>query len=136
METNKIVERQYTYIEKGKPHTVKRRYFVKHDREIKNSELDEYFKYHLDELQNKKNKLKDIVDEYNKNHLKISYAKFYMKYKEIFGYRKNHKHVEEDDNEDYLAMHPKRNKNNKLIEIDNVDDLDKINFYSDNEIEN
>lgn len=100
METNKIVERQYTYIEKGKPHTVKRRYFVKHDRDIKNSELDEYFKYHLDELQNKKNKLKDIVDEYNKNHLKISYAKFYMKYKEIFGYRKNHKHVEEDDNID------------------------------------
>ena len=118
METNKIVERQYTYIEKGKPHTVKRRYFVKHDREIKNSELDEYFKYHLDELQNKKNKLKDIVDEYNKNHLKISYAKFYMKYKEIFGYRKNHKHVEDNDN---------NNEYNDTDIIDNVANEEETN---------
>ena len=98
METNKIVERHYTYKSKaGKPYTVKRRYFVKHDRQIKNNELDEYFKYHLDELQNKKNKLKDIVDEYNSNHLKISYAKFYLKYKEIFGYRKNHKEIQEEE---------------------------------------
>ena len=125
METNKIVERQYTYIEKGKPHTVKRRYFVKHDREIKNNELDEYFKYHLDELQNKNNKLKDIVDEYNKNHLKISYAKFYMKYKEIFGYRKNHKHVEEDDNEF-----------NKFAGNNVANDNDNIDNEINNEIEN
>ena len=52
METNKIVERHYTYKSKtGKPYIVKRRYFVKHDRQIKNNELDEYLKYHLDELQ-------------------------------------------------------------------------------------
>ena len=109
METNKIVERHYTYKSKtGKPYTVKRRYFVKHDRQIKNDELDEYFKYHLDELQSKK-KLKDIVDEYNSNHLKISYAKFYLKYKEIFGYRKNHKEIQEE--EDFEENEDEETKN-------------------------
>ena len=102
MENNeKYVERQYTYKTKnGKDYIVKRKYFVKADRAVKNNELDEYFKYHIDELKSKK-KLKDIVDEYNSNHSKVSYAKFYLKYKNVFGYRKNRKeNVNETTNEE------------------------------------
>ena len=102
MENNgNTVERKYTYKTKnGKDYIVKRKYTVKADRIVKNNELDEYFKYHIDELTSKK-KLKDIVDEYNSNHSKVSYAKFYLKYKTVFGYRKNRKeniNNEEEDN--------------------------------------
>ena len=92
MENNgNTVERKYTYKTKnGKDYIVKRKYTVKADRIVKNNELDEYFKYHIDELTSKK-MLKDIVDEYNSNHSKVSYAKFYLKYKAVFGYRKNRK---------------------------------------------
>ena len=98
MENNEnTVERKYSYKTKnGKDYIVKRKYTVKADRIVKNNELDEYFKYHIDELTSKK-KLKDIVDEYNSNHSKVSYAKFYLKYKAVFGYRKNRK---ENTNED------------------------------------
>ena len=96
MNNEKYVERQYTYKTKnGKDYIVKRKYFVKADRAVKNNELDEYFKYHIDELKSKK-KLKDIVDEYNSNHSKVSYAKFYLKYKAVFGYRKNRKEINDE----------------------------------------
>ena len=71
MNNEKYVERHYTYKTKnGKDYIVKRKYYVKADRAVKNNELDEYFKYHIDELTSKK-KLKDIVDEYNSNHSKV-----------------------------------------------------------------
>lgn len=105
-----IVEKQYKYSKNGKEIVVKRKYTIKTARLIQNDELDQYFRDNEDELRSKK-KLKDIVEEYNKNHSKVSYAKFYVKYKNVFGYRKNRKtaslkavtDVPSTDNNDHLS---------------------------------
>lgn len=86
-----IVTREYKYNKNGKTVVVKRKYTVTGDRIIKNSELDNYFKDNVEVLTSKK-KLKDIVEEYNKTHSPhVSYSMFYRKYKNVFGFRKNHK---------------------------------------------
>ena len=89
-----IIEKQYKYSKNGKDIIIKRKYTIKTARIIQNNELDQYFKDNQEELRSKK-KLKDIVEEYNKNHSKVSYAKFYLKYKNVFGYRKNRKTTDE-----------------------------------------
>lgn len=86
-----IVTREYKYNRNGKTFVVKRKYTVTGDRKNKNLELDNYFKVNKDLLTSKK-KLKDIVEEYNNNHSShVSYSMFYNKYKNMFGFRKNHK---------------------------------------------
>ena len=121
MEARRSVEKCYTCNKNGKEYTIKRRYTVRADRIVKNDELDEYFKNNADTLKSNK-KLKDIVDEYNNNHSKVSYAKFYLKYKSIFGYRKNRKQQEDkqqehneistDDN-DHLSESRETSEDNK-----------------------
>lgn len=91
------VTKEYKYNKNGKTVVVKRKYTVKGDRIIKNSELDNYFKDNVDVLTGKK-KLKDIVEEYNNTHSShVSYSMFYQKYKNVFGFRKNHKDKAEDN---------------------------------------
>ena len=63
METG-IITKEYIYNKNGKNVIVRRKYTVKGDRKTKHTELDDYFKYNIDELKSKK-KLKDIVEDYN-----------------------------------------------------------------------
>lgn len=89
------IKREYKYNKNGKTVTIKREYTVKGDRKIKSSELDKYFKDNIEILTGNK-KLKDIVEEYNNNHSShVSYSMFYQKYKNVFGFRKNHKNKPE-----------------------------------------
>ena len=84
------VVKEYTYNKNGKPVTIKRKYTIKGDRITKQNELDEYFKNHAEEIRNGK-KLTDVVTDYNNTHeLQVSYSMFYQKYKNCFGFRKNH----------------------------------------------
>lgn len=101
MNTDKnIVEKTYTYTYNGKPRVVKRKYAVDVDRINKNNELDEYFKYNLDEIKSSK-RLKDVFDDYLSNHSKISFGKFYLKYRAVFGRRRtkepNNDETEEEE---------------------------------------
>ena len=84
------IEKQYVYEKNGKRITIKRKYVNKQNRTLKNNELDEFFKNNAEDLKSRKT-LKTILDPYNNNHAPVSYAKFYSKFKTVFGYRKNHK---------------------------------------------
>ena len=100
METGHIIEKQYVYQKKnGKQCIIKRKYTTTQNRALKNRELDEYFTSNKEELKSRR-KLKDILDEYNNNHARVSYAKFYLKFKNEFGYRKNHRRSTETENND------------------------------------
>ena len=115
------VTREYTYIKNGKTIVVKRKYAVKGDRVIKNSELDNYFKDNVDELTSRKKKLKDIVEEYNNSHsAHVSYSKFYQKYKDVFGFRKNHKD-KSSDSDTTTSSDSEPDNNNKPDPIINTE---------------
>ena len=115
------VTREYKYIKNGKTVVVKRKYTIKGDRIIKNSELDNYFKDNVEVLTSKK-KLKDIVEEYNNTHSShVSYSMFYQKYKNVFGFRKNHKDKPEIKQEEKIEQEEKTEQ-----EINNDNEREKI----------
>ena len=119
METG-TVTKEYKYVKNGKSFVVKRKYAVKGDRVIKNNELDNYFKDNVDKLSSKKMKLKDIVEDYNNNHdSKVSYSMFYQKYKNVFGFRKNHKNKTENKSEPESVE--QENKQESKLSSDNDD---------------
>ena len=90
MEQFQTIEKQYVYEKNGKRITIKRKYVNKQNRTLKNNELDEFFKNNAEDLKSRI-PLQTILDAYNNNHAPVSYAKFYSKFKTVFGYRKNHR---------------------------------------------
>ena len=89
MEQFQTIEKQYVYEKNGRRITIKRKYVNKQNRSFKNNELDEFFKNNTEELKSRSRTLQTILDAYNNNHAPVSYAKFYSKFKTVFGYRKN-----------------------------------------------
>ena len=91
----KTVQKEYNYLRNGRKVVIRRQYKVNGMRNLKNEELDEYFKNNIEHIQN--SKLNDVLDEYNDSHEnQISYSLLYQKYKTLFGYRKNHINKSED----------------------------------------
>ena len=86
---SKTITREYEYLRNGKKVIIRRQYSINGTRNLKNEELDEYFKNNIDFIKN--TNLNNVLEEYNKNHdNKISYSLLYQKFKKLFGYRKNH----------------------------------------------
>lgn len=82
------VEKTYNYLRNGKPIQVKRTYVVKGNVGTKQSELEAYFKDHLDTLGPKSN-LSKVWEDYNNTHThKISYSMLYNKYVSVYGLRR------------------------------------------------
>ena len=74
----------YTYERNGKTISIKRKWTNIGEKQLKQQELNDYFK-NITELDNTKS-IQALFKEYNNNHEhKISYSMFYKRYAEHFG---------------------------------------------------
>ena len=74
----------YTYERNGKTISIKRKWTNIGEKQLKQQELNDYFK-NIAELDNTKS-IQTLFKEYNNNHEhKISYSMFYKRYAEHFG---------------------------------------------------
>lgn len=114
MEQFQTIEKEYVYEKNGRKITIKRKYVNKQNRSFKNNELDEFFKNNTEELKSRSRTLQTILDAYNNNHAPVSYAKFYSKFKTVFGYRKNHRNQQtqnQTQNENLTTNQNETNEN-------------------------
>lgn len=99
METQQTIFKEYKYTKNNKEIIIKRKYVNNGKRELKQNELNEYFRNNSERIKSER-KLQNILNDYNDNHEnKISYSMFYSKYKNIFGFRKNRRNNNSDDSE-------------------------------------
>ena len=80
--------KEYKYLRNNKPVVIRRSYEKKGLIELKQQELEEYFKNNAERIKSDKS-LRNVFESYNETHQnKISYSMFYQKYVSVFGSRR------------------------------------------------
>lgn len=80
--------KEYKYLRNNKPVVIRRSYEKKGIIELKQQELEEYFKNNAERIKSDKS-LRNVFESYNEIHQnKISYSMFYQKYVSVFGSRR------------------------------------------------